>query len=82
MLFFFDAQIAISLGFYLELMHFLESFGGLFPTVYKPTCSKTHFGVPGSSGGGLFVASSFWLVWGSFFLRFGRCPNHDDFLLQ
>ena len=26
------------------------------------------------------VASSSWLVWEGIFHRFGRCPNHDDFL--
>ena len=30
--------------------------------------------------GGHFVASSSWLVWGSLFHRFGRCPNHCHFL--
>ena len=30
--------------------------------------------------GGLFVASSSWLVWDGLFHRFGRCPNQDDFL--
>jgi hypothetical protein len=30
--------------------------------------------------GGLLVASRSWLVWGSLFHRFGRCPNQDDFL--
>ena len=36
----------------------------------------------GPSGGGHSVASSSWLVLGSLFHSFGRCPNYGDFLGQ
>ena len=97
LLVFWEAQIAISLGFYKELLHVLDRFGGSFSMLWQLskleqlllqfTCQdvpKLVLATLGSFGpsGGISWYLLLLVGLGIIFHRFGRCPNHNDFLLH